>query len=253
MMSIMTVYTVKKLAGVAGVSVRTLHYYDEIGLLKPRSRSKSGYRYYDEEAIIRLQQILFFRELGFGLDEIRKIVTKPDFDVIEALQSHRKMLVKKAGRIDELLQTIDKTIKKLKGTAKMEIKEYYRGFSDEQIEKYRREVRERWGEKTLMESEERIIKMGKEKFAALQAEGGRIFRSIADNMDKGHDSDIVQQQVAEWRDWLENFHHYSAEAVLGLGREYSQNPEFAGYFQKIHQELPGFLTLSIEYYCTHRK
>src|SRR4030042_3897192 len=115
----MMVYTVKKLAGLAGVSVRTLHYYDEIGLLKPESRSASGYRHYNEDAVIRLQQIMFFRELDFSLDEIRKIITRPDFDVLEALQSHRVLLTKRAERIDELLATVDKTIRKMKGKANM--------------------------------------------------------------------------------------------------------------------------------------
>jgi len=132
----------------------------------------------------------------------------------------------------------------------MQIKEYYRGFSDEQIEKYRQEVCRRWGEKTLREGEERVINMGKEKFAALQAEGGKIFQTISDNMSRGYDSSIVQVQVAEWRQWLENFYHYSEEAVLGLGRAYSQSPEFAKFFRNIHQDLPEFLTKAIEYYYT---
>jgi DNA-binding transcriptional MerR regulator len=247
------VYTVKKLANFAGVSVRTLHYYDEVGLLKPRSRSQSGYRYYDEEEVVRLQQIMFFRELGFSLEEIGKMISKPDFDVIEALQSQRTLLLKKSERIKELLATVDKTIKKLKGEVNMQIKEYYQGFSDEQIEKYREEVRQRWGEKTLQESEERVIKMGKEKFIALQAEGGKIFQKISDNMSGGCDNRVIQEQVEKWREWLENFHHYSEEAVLGLGRAYSQSPEFAAFFRKIHQDLPEFLTKAIEYYCTHKK
>ena len=90
------VYTVKKLADIAGISVRTLHYYDEVGLLKPHSRSRSGYRYYGDDAVLKLQQIMFFRELGFGLDDIRKIISSPDFDVLEALLSHRALLTKKA-------------------------------------------------------------------------------------------------------------------------------------------------------------
>ncbi|MDO8579140.1 MAG: MerR family transcriptional regulator [Dehalococcoidales bacterium] len=88
--------TIKKLADLAGVSVRTLHYYDQMGLLKPGSRSASGYRFYDESAVVKLQQIMFFRELGFSLYDIRKIVSQPDFDVLEALKSHRSLLRKKA-------------------------------------------------------------------------------------------------------------------------------------------------------------
>jgi hypothetical protein len=95
--------------------------------------------------------------------------------------------------------------------------------------------------------------MGKEKFAALQAESDKIFRTIADNMPKGADSKIVQAEVAKWRGWLENFSRYSDAAVLGLGRAYSQDPRFANTFEKYHKDLPGFLTKAIEYYCAHKK
>lgn len=131
----------------------------------------------------------------------------------------------------------------------MHIKEYYEGFSEEQIENYREEVRQRWGEKTLRDSETKVIKMGKEKFAALQAEGGAIFQAIADNMKKGFDNAEVQKLVVKWCRWLENFSHYSDEAVLGLGQAYSQDKRFAKYFEKFHKDLPEFLTKAIEYYC----
>ena len=117
----MTVYKVKKLASLAGVSVRTLHYYDELGLLKPRYRPENGYRHYDEDSIIRLKQIMFFRELGFSLDEIGKIISCPEFDIIEALKSQRKVLVKKSERLGELISTVDKTIKQLRGEDKMQL------------------------------------------------------------------------------------------------------------------------------------
>ncbi len=117
----MTVYTVKKLASLAGVSVRTLHYYDELGILIPRYRRENGYRHYDEDSIIRLQQIMFFRELGFGLDEIGKIISLPDFEVIEALESQRNLLIKKSERLGELISIVDKTIKRLKGETKMQL------------------------------------------------------------------------------------------------------------------------------------
>jgi MerR family transcriptional regulator, thiopeptide resistance regulator len=243
----MDTYTVKQLAEFAGVSVRTLHYYDEVGLLKPEYRARNGYRYYSEAAVVRLQQIMFFRELGFGLDEIKEIMSRPNFNVMEALEGHRDLLKKQSERLSELLRTIDSTLKTLKGEKEMTIKEYYQGFSDEQIEQYRNEVRERWGEDTLKDGEARVMKMGKAKFAALQAEGGAIFKSIADNINKGFDSPFVQNQVALWRQWLENFSHYSDEAVLGLGQAYSQDKRFAAFFRKINKGLPEFLSKAIAY------
>ena len=236
------------MARLAGVSVRTLHYYDEIGLLSPEYRRENGYRYYSEKSAAKLQQIMFFRELGFKLDEISIIMSRPDFNLVEALESHKSLLVKKANRIDELINTVEKTLKTLKGESRMKINEFYKGFSDEEMEKYREEVRQRWGEKTLNDSENRVIGMGKEKFSALQAEGGAIFQTIANNMKKGFDSPEVQQLVDEWRNWLENFSHYSDEAVLGLGQAYSQDERFARFFKKINNDLPEFLTKAIEYY-----
>ena len=191
-------YTVKKLSRLAGVSVRTLHYYDEIGVLKAQSRNASGYRQYNEEATTCLQQIMFFRELGFSLGEIKKIIARPDFDAVEALKTHRILLEKKAERINSLLATVDKTIEKLKGESQMQIKEYYEGFSGEQIEKYRQEVRERWGEVTLRNSEERVMKMGKKKFSALQAECGKIFQAIGDNMSNSKDLPGFLTQAVEY-------------------------------------------------------
>jgi MerR family transcriptional regulator, thiopeptide resistance regulator len=249
----MVFYTVKKLADLAGISVRTLHYYDQTGLLKPESRSGSGYRRYGEEAVLRLQQIMFFKELDFSLDEIKTILSRPDFDVVEALQSHRNLLLKRAGRINRLVSTVDKTINKLKGKENMEIKEYYEGFSDEQVEKYRREVRQRWGEGALKESEARVLAMGKNRFNALQAEGMVIFKNISENMPKGFASREVQEQVSKWRRWLENFYHYSDEAALGLGQMYSRHPEFAEFYRKINIDLPQFLTQAIEYYFEKKK
>ena len=249
----MMFYKVKQMSDLAGISVRTLHYYDEIGLLIPESRSATGYRLYNENDLLRLQQIMFYRELGVRLADIKQIITRPDFNLIEALQSHRALLANNAERTRRLIETIDKTIMQIKGEKQMDIKEYYEGFSDEQIEKYRQEVRQRWGEETLRESEERVFKMGKEKFAALQAEGGNIFLAIRDNMSKGYDSSTVQALVAKWRQWLESFHHYSEEAALGLGRAYSDNPDFAKFYRKFHPDMPQFFTRAIEQYFSNNK
>jgi hypothetical protein len=181
------------------------------------------------------------------------IMAQPDFDVLAALQSHKVLLAKRKERINQLLATIEKTIKNLNGATKMDIKEYYKGFSDAEVEQYRAEVKQKWGEKTLQDSEARVQKMGKEKFAALQAESDTIYRTIAANMAKGAESKIVQAEVAKWRQWLENFSHYPDEAVLGLGRAYSEDPRFAKTFRKYHQDLPEFLTKAIEYYCKNKK
>src|SRR5207247_1449009 len=131
-----TMYTVKQLSDLAGVSVRTLHYYDEIGLLKPECYGANGYRFYGDEALLRLQQILFFKELDFSLDEISEIVSNPGFDMIAALRTHKKALQQRQTKLSRLIRTVDQTIQHLQGTAKMEQADMFEGFSEEQQEEY---------------------------------------------------------------------------------------------------------------------
>lgn len=111
----MNLYSVHKLAKLAGISVRTLHYYDRLGLLKPSVRTEARYRLYGDQELIRLQQILFYKELDFSLDEIRRILEAPDFDVLQAMQHHKRALEARRDRLAALLTTIDKTMSKLKG------------------------------------------------------------------------------------------------------------------------------------------
>src|ERR1700716_2118317 len=122
-------YTVKQVAAMSGVSVRTLHFYDETGLLKPAYNGANGYRFYEEAQLLTLQQILFYRELGFELKQIKRILGRADFEKVSALQSHRKVLQKNLARTRTLIETIDKTIKHLKGTKKMKSEEMFVGFS----------------------------------------------------------------------------------------------------------------------------
>ncbi len=122
-------YTVKRVAAMSGVSVRALHFYDETGLLKPAYLGANGYRFYGEPQLLTLQQILFYRELGFELKQIKQILGRADFAKIAALQSHRKVLQKNLTRTRQLIETIDKTIQHLKGTKRMKSKEMFAGFS----------------------------------------------------------------------------------------------------------------------------
>src|SRR5438034_264880 len=122
-------YTVKQVAAMSGVSVRTLHFYDETGLLKPAYHGANVYRFYEEPQLLTLQQILFYRELGFELKQIKRILGRADFEKVAALQSHRKVLQKNLARTRTLIETIDKTIEHLKGTKKMKSEEMFLGFS----------------------------------------------------------------------------------------------------------------------------
>src|SRR3954470_22877464 len=122
-------YTVKEVAAMSGVSVRTLHFYDKTGLLNPAFHGANGYRFYEEPQLLTLQQILFYRELGFELKQIQRILGRADFEKVAALRSHREVLQKSLIRTRRLIETIDRTIEHLKGTRKMESKEMFAGFS----------------------------------------------------------------------------------------------------------------------------
>ena len=173
-------YTVRQLAKMAGVSVRTLHHYDQIGLLKPSSRTEAGYRLYAEKDLLRLQQVLFYRELDFPLDEIRIILDLPGFDQVEALRDHRRMLGERAERLARLLRTVDRTIARLteEDTMPLTDEELYEGFSPkerEQLKEYEAEARDRWGEMAA-ESQRRVRQMSKAQWQAVQEEGDAATR-----------------------------------------------------------------------------
>ena len=121
-------YTVKQVSAMSGVSVRALHFYDETSLLKPAYHGANGYRYYEEPQLLRLQQILFYRELGFELKRIKRILGRREFEKIAALESHRQVLDKNLTRTRRLIETIDQTIEHLKGIRKMKNEDMFAGF-----------------------------------------------------------------------------------------------------------------------------
>ena len=244
-------YTVKQLSDLAGISPRTLHYYDEIGLLKPASHGDNGYRYYGEDSLPRLQQILFFKELDFSLDEIQTVLAQPGFDVVHALQVHRQALLERVERLNRLIQTIDKTTLHLKGQKTMKKKEYFEGFSEEKQKEYEKEIRQKYGEKAFdgvtdwnsysPEQKKRII-----------AESAAIYDDIASVMAKGYASPEVQQIIARWHQHLRYFYEPTTERLLGLGQMYTEQPEFVARFRTIHPDLPEFLNQAIQFYCKDR-
>jgi DNA-binding transcriptional MerR regulator len=246
-------YTVKQLADLAGVSVRTLHYYDEIGLLRPSAVASNGYRRYDREALERMQQILYFRELGFNLKDIQRIVGDPDFDVLKALKAHKRELNKRATRSRRLIRTIDKTILHMKGEAEMSNKELFEGFTPEQEKKYHEEARELWGAETVDASYRLWNSYGAEKKAQIMAESRDNVLALAANMDKGHDSAEVQAIVGRWAKHLEYFYKPSVATLRGLGQMYVEDERFAANYNRVHPDLPEFFRKAIEVYCDRRE
>ncbi len=247
-------YTVSQLAKMAGVSVRTLHYYDEIGLLRPSSRTDAGYRLYGEQELLRLQQILFFRELDFALEDIGRILDKPGFDHIEALESHRLLLEQRVSRIGRLLRTIDRTIEKLREedmNDKVTDEELYAGFTDEEVERYRREAREQYDADLVAESERRVRNMSKGQWQALQQEGEDVNQGLAELMDRSPGDPEVQALIARHYAMMNQYYPVSAETYRGLAYLYVSNDEFRAYYDKYRSGLADFLAAAMNYHADH--
>jgi DNA-binding transcriptional MerR regulator len=241
------VYTVKQLSDLAGVSVRTLHYYDEIGLLRPTSVGENGYRRYDDQAVLRLQQILFYREIGLELVQIREVLDNPDFDLVTALQAHRHTLQEKIDRLQTLIQTVDSTIMHLVGEVNMSKKKLFEGFSEEKQKQYEEEATQLWGD-TVKESVKLWNSYSDEKKAQVMDEGKAIYLDFAAAMQKDPGDPAVQQIVARWHQHTRNFYEPSIDTLRGLGNMYNEHPDFNATFTEIHPDLPAFLQKAILVY-----
>ncbi|MEG1004050.1 MAG: MerR family transcriptional regulator [Clostridium sp.] len=252
-------YTVKDIKSIAKVSARTLHYYDEIGLLKPSSITESGYRLYDDSKLYRLQQILFFKELKFSLKEISEILDSNGFDREYALEMQKELLFKEKKRIEDIIESLDKSLCEIRGGEKMNKKEMFNGFDITEIEKhkekYAKETKEKYGESdAYKESVEKTIKYEKEDWQDIYKEMESIFKSIGDNMDKGADSLEVQELVEAWRQFInDKFYNCTLEIFEGLGQMYIQDDRFTKNIDRTKEGLSAFLSEAIEIYCNNLK
>lgn len=232
---------VKEVADLVGISVRTLHHYDKTGLLTPDATTESGYRLYSDDNLDTLQQILFFRELGFSLREIKKIISSPSFNRQEALILHRKMLLEKRARLDKMLETIDKTLQHLKGELEMTNKEKFRGF-DFGHNPYEQEARKIWGDKAVDDSNTKIAGMSQDKQKALVEEMESVYRRLATLRHGRPESDEAQAAIKAWYDLLNtNFSTYSPETFKALGQMYVDDERFTESIDRFGKGLAVFM------------
>ena len=247
-----TRYTVKQLATLAGVSARTLHYYDEIGLLCPERSAANGYRIYQRPAVLRLQQILFLRELGLSLDEIRSVLDRPGFDLVHALEAHKRALRERQARLAQLIETVERTILHMKGSVEMEDKELFTVWSEEKQPEYEREIERRYGDKELKESRRRWGSYTADDKRRIKEEGGAIYTDIVAAMPYGPASAQAQDGIARWHQHLRYFYEPTTEILLGLGDLYNEHPNFIETFRRVHPDLGEFLRSAIQVYCQDR-
>lgn len=246
-------FTVKQLSALAGVTPRTLHHYDEIGLLKPSRVGTNGYRYYGEESLLRLQQILFYRELDLPLDDIRKIMGRRDFDVLSALESHKQALTRQMQRAQRLIKTVDHTIEHLKGKTKMSNKALFEAFSEEEQEKLAKEAEQMYDAETVRASNRKWKSYSKEKKESILAEGNQIYVEMVAAMPKGAESKEVQALVARWRSHMDYFWTPNLDQLVGLSEMYGNDPRFKANFDKIHPDLAEFMRAAVQAYVKNLK
>ncbi len=236
-------YTVQKLGKLAGISTRTLRYYDEIGLLKPARVNSSGYRIYGKQEVSRLQQILFYRELSVPLEAIRDILTSPSFDGALALREHRAQLLSKREQLDTLIANVEKTIAETEGRILMTDQEKFEGFKqrliDENEAKYGEEIREKYGTEQVERSNNAFKSMTKEQYGAFETLGSEIMQKLKAAFATGDAGGALAQEAADLhRQWLTTAWGggYSKEAHAGIVRMYVEDERFTAYYD---QEQPG--------------
>ena len=236
---------IKEFAQFTGVSVRTLHYYDEIGLLKPSHVDKStGYRYYDEQSLLRMQEILFYRELDFPLKSIEEILSSPNYDKTQALKDQKKLLILKKERLDNLISAIDGA---MKGENVM------KAFDNTEFEKYKAEAREKWGNtKAYQEHAEKTKSYSKDKWNDLAAGMDAIMGQFAESMKHGDtpDSDAAQDLVKALQSHItEHYYHCTKEILFGLGQMYVADDRFRQNIDKHADGTAAFICQAITTYC----
>lgn len=251
-------YTVKQLAELSGVSIRTLHWYDQIGLLKPAYYGDNNYRYYEEEQLLLLQQILFFKELGFSLDDIQKLLDQNDFDKIEALYAHKDTLEESINRMKKLIDTVNKTILRLRGKNTMTDKELYYGF-DVKLPKSGKYVVKCQGipsEKVLEHFKKDDVVWSKEQWAEFKDEVDSLDMAIARLIEDGLSpkDDKVQKLVHRHFELQENFFNLTKEAYMALIEMYeADNPELRKFWHAYHPKMWEFLCEAMRVYAKKLK
>jgi len=235
---------IKKFAELTGVSVRTLHYYDEIGLLKPSIVDRfTGYRYYDESSVLRMQEILFYRELDFSLKSIAEILSSPNYDREKALKEQKKLLTLKKERLERLILSIDNAVK---GENVMS------AFDNSECEAYKSEDKEKWGNtEAYAEFSEKTKDYSKERFADINTGLEYIFRDFAELMKSGAEpiSAEAQALVKKLQKYItENYYTCNDEILKGLGQMYIADERFKNNIDKYADGTAEFASEAIRIY-----
>lgn len=239
---------IKEFAKLTGVTVRALHYYDEIGLLKPSSvDEQNGYRFYDENCLERMQEILFYRELDFPLKEIRTILSSPEYDKNMALKGQKRLLMLKKERLERLISALDDAMK----GEKITMNAFDNTEFEAQREKYAAEAKEKWGETAAYKefaAKNHTREQQNEAFSGME----RLISEFAECKNGGasSNSEKAQALVKKWQDFItDNFYTCTKEILSGLGEMYATDERFAANIDKHGVGTAEFMRKAIRAYC----
>ncbi len=247
-------YTVKQLAQLAGISTRTLRYYDDIGLLVPRGRTRAGYRLYTSQQVDLLQQIMFYKQLGVSLEEIRNIVFSVDFDRLSSMETHLSNLYRQQKQLELLIENVTLTISYLKGEYSMSDKEKFRAFKQNLIaeneEKYGKEIREKYGDKTIDESNKKLLDIAQHDWNNVDELNELLNETLKQATEEGNPESETAQKACQLHKKLIccYWNFYSKEAHLSLCEMYTQDERFTAYYEKIAPGCAQFLLEAMKIY-----
>ncbi len=235
-------YTVNKIAKLAGISTRTLRYYDEIGILKPARINSSGYRIYGQKEVDILQQILFYRELDVDLDHIKIIMSNPGFDSVQALKEHQINLLEKRHQLDLLIENVSKSIDATERRISMSDIEKFSGFKqkliDDNEKKYGKEIREKYGDNVINNTNNKLKNMTQVEYDKITNLSNEVLETLKQAFEIGDPGCELAQKAADLhRQWLTFYwDDYSKEAHAGIAQMYVDDERFTAYYDK---EKPG--------------
>ncbi len=248
-------YKVNEVAKIAGISVRTLHHYDQIGLLQPEKLTSAGYRLYSENDLDRLQQILFFKELDLNLNEIKEILDSPSFDRKRALETHQELLMEKKNRLEAIIRSVQKTLNSLEGKSEMSKEEKFKPFDMKKIEehqkKYAEETKQKYGQSNAYkESQQKTSTYTKNDWENITSQANEIYKQLAANMNKGPEDEKVQELIGQWRQHItDNYYNCTIEIFRGLGDMYVADERFTANIDQYGEGLASFMRDAMHHYC----
>jgi DNA-binding transcriptional MerR regulator len=240
--------TIKQISQLAHVTPRTLRYYNQIGLLLPDEVGDNGYRYYSDASLLKLQQILFYRELDMPLEQIKGIMGRENYNLQEALEDHKNQLRKRIDRLQKLISTVDQTLKYIKGEEKMNKNVLFDAFNDEEQEKMEKEAIQMYDPETVKESNRKWKNYTMAEKQKIGEEGNAVYQGFVDAMSKGPDSREAQACVQRWRDHMNYFWTPNPDQLIGLAELYNDDPRFKMNFDKVHPDLAQFVREAVMIY-----